>query len=92
MSVDWEKDFELEDAAFKVMLPTLLVMWPDWFVAVKNGCIVDRDQEEMALATRVEQKYPREFVLIRQVKEQSEEHLPSPEGEVRRKNPWSSDL
>lgn len=80
MSVGWVNNFDLEDAAFKVMLPTLLVMWPDWFVAVKSGCIVDRDQNEIALATRVEAKHPREFVLIRQVKEQSEEHLSSPEG------------
>ncbi|MFH1881532.1 MAG: hypothetical protein ABIL62_02315 [Planctomycetota bacterium] len=62
--------FERELEKFRSMLPALMKSHPNKFVAVLNGKVVDHDKDELRLANRVYMKYPREFILIREVKKE----------------------
>jgi hypothetical protein len=76
--------FRREFDAFQRLLPGLLNTQLGRFVAVHNGQIIDEDEDEFALAERVERAHRSEFVLIRQVlQDLPEEHLNSPEIETR---------
>jgi len=74
--------FERELDKFRRMLPALMKSHPNKFVAILNGKVVDHDKDELRLANRVYMKYPRVFVLIREVKEELPVTfaLESPEG------------
>jgi len=78
-------DFERELEKFQRMLPNLMKTYPDEFVAIINGVVIDHDKDELKLAKRVYSKYKNEFVLVREVREQLPEifALESPEGIVR---------
>jgi len=78
----WLPFFELELAAFQKALPSLLKSHPGKYVAMLGGEIVDEDNDEFALAGRIEDRYPKQFVLIRRVSlDEDVEDIPSIEGE-----------
>jgi hypothetical protein len=64
-----------EEAAFEAMKPRLIAEHDRQFVAVFNQKMVDHDENELALLNRINQNYPNDIVLIRQVLEQSEPAL-----------------
>ena len=61
-----------EAEAFAAMHADLLARYPDQYVAIYQGQLVDQDADQLALYTRVEQNYPHEVVLIRQVRPEIE--------------------
>lgn len=46
--------------------------YPDAYVAIYQGNMVDYDTSELELYKRIEEKYPHEVVLIRQVLPEAE--------------------
>ncbi len=73
--------FQRELSAFQGMLPALLQSRRGMYVAIRQGRVVDQDEEEITLAERVYTKCPHEYVLIRCVTEDAppQEYLCSPE-------------
>ncbi|MDQ4076253.1 MAG: DUF5678 domain-containing protein [Chloroflexota bacterium] len=57
-----------EEAAFEALHPTLLERYPDEYVAIHGGAVVDHDRDEIALVQRLDAHYPQQVVLIRQVR------------------------
>jgi len=56
-----------ELAAFRQMLPNLLLTHNGEFVALSDGKLIDQDKDEFALAERVSHKFPGKFVFIQEV-------------------------
>ena len=56
-----------EVAAFETMHEELWKKYPNQFVAVYQGQVIDFDEDEWNLLARIDEKYPDEVVLIRQV-------------------------
>jgi len=56
-----------EQQAYEAMHPTLWATYPNQFVAILGGKVVDRDQDELALLQRREENFPTQVVLIKQV-------------------------
>ena len=75
-----------EAQAFRSQHAELLVKYPDRYVAMYQGGVVDDDLDQMALLARVEDRYPDLPVLIAQV-------LPDPEEIYVVRSPrWESGL
>ena len=74
--------FECELEKFHNLLPNLMKTHLHQFVAILNGKVVDFDKDLFELAKRVYKKYPDEYVLIREVREELPEvfAMESPEG------------
>lgn len=62
-----------EEDAFRVMHTELLGTYPDQYVAICRGQVMDHDPDQLALFRRVEERYPDAPVLIRQVTPEVEE-------------------
>lgn len=62
-----------EENAFRAMHAELRAAYPDQYVAVYRGQVVDHDPDQLALFRRVEERYPDAPVLIRQVTPEPEE-------------------
>lgn len=56
-----------EQQAYEAMHPALWATYPNQFVAISGGKVVDRDQDELALLQRREANFPEQVVLIKQV-------------------------
>ena len=56
-----------EQKAYEAMHPALWAKYPNQFVAIFGGKVVDRDQDEFALLQRRETNFPEQVVLIKQV-------------------------
>jgi hypothetical protein len=54
--------------AFEAMHTELWKKYPEQFVAIYGGKVVDFDHDEWALICRIEEKYPDDVVMIDQVK------------------------
>lgn len=69
-----------EIAAYQEMHSELWQKYPGHHVAVYEGRLVDHDVDGVALSLRINEKYPDDFVLIRQVESQPERvlHFRSP--------------
>lgn len=69
-----------EENAFRHLYPELLVRYLGEFVAIYHGEVVDHDRDRLRLLERIDEKYPNEVVLIRQVIEESAPvlHIRSP--------------
>lgn len=69
-----------ERKAFFDMLPELLTQYPQEFVAVLDGQVVDHDEDKIALLKRREDQFPNQPVFIRQVLPQFDDtlHMRSP--------------
>jgi hypothetical protein len=57
-----------ESEAFLRLQPDLWEQYPEEYVAIHRGKLVDHDADKAALLQRVEQQYPEHFVLVRQVR------------------------
>lgn len=66
---------EREKAAYISMHNELWQKYPGQQVAIHNGELVDHDTDGVALSKRVYQRYPDEFVLIRQVEQEPDRIL-----------------
>ena len=78
LSRQWPDEDELDDvmdreiAAFQALHAELYQSYPGQYVAIYGQQFVDHDPELASLYLRIRQKYPDEFVLIRQVEADSE--------------------
>ncbi|MBE2201963.1 MAG: hypothetical protein IAE79_25370 [Anaerolinea sp.] len=72
MQTDADPDVERERAAYLQLHDTLWKTYPDEYVAIYNGQLVDHDPDKSALYARIQEKYPTQFVLMRQVKAEPE--------------------
>ena len=79
-----QQEFLRESQAFKTLLPTLLKTRQGRFVALYKGEVIDEDEDEFALAKRMEISHRSEFILVRRVcADETEDHMHSPEAETR---------
>jgi hypothetical protein len=62
-----------EEIAYRTMHAELYAKYPDQYVAIYQGEVVDRDTDLEAICDRVDEKYPNEVVLIKRVLSTSEE-------------------
>lgn len=62
-----------EEEAFRAIHAQLRNTYPDQFVAICHGRVVDHDPDQLALLRRVEERYPDTPVLIRQITPEIEE-------------------
>jgi hypothetical protein len=69
-----------EGAAFEAMHGELWAKYPQQYVAVHRGQVIDRDVDEIVLLERLDAKYPDDVVLVRQV-------LRQPQGELYYRSP-----
>jgi len=61
------RKMQREIEAFTAMHPELWKRYPNAYVAVYQGQVVDHDVNQLDLYQRIEEKYPHDVVLIRQV-------------------------
>ncbi len=66
-------DIELQ--AYLELHPTLRAQFPEQYVALQRGQLVDHDHDGLALSRRVHQRWPDKFVLIRKVEAQPDREL-----------------
>lgn len=69
-----EAKIDLEDAAYEAMHPELFEKYAGQYVAIHKGKLVDVDEDPMALYLRMDERFPDEVILIKQVTE-----LPEPD-------------
>lgn len=71
---------EREIKAFQQLHTSLWAHYPNQYIAIYQGKLVDHDADKLALFERIEEAYPNEFVLMRPVQEQParEFHFRSP--------------
>jgi hypothetical protein len=62
----------VEERAFDAMKERLVMDYLGEFVAVFQQKVVDHDSDELTLLARINERFPEEVVLIRQVLEQDE--------------------
>ncbi len=67
LQAEAEQKMAVEIEAFQTLHPDLLTQYPDHFVAIYQGQLVDQDTDQLALLLRIEAQYPNEVVLIRLV-------------------------
>ncbi len=77
-----QRSLEQEAVHFRRLHKRLLAEMPGEYVAIYQGDLVDHDPDMLALLQRIEERYPEEPVLIRQVGEVIEPviHVFSPRG------------
>ncbi|MEZ4726003.1 MAG: hypothetical protein R3E79_02590 [Caldilineaceae bacterium] len=56
-----------EKQAYLRLHKQLWEQYADHYVAISGGQLVDHDTDKVALYTRIEQRYPNQFVLMRRV-------------------------
>jgi hypothetical protein len=66
---------EQETAVFWQMHPQLLVQYPNQYIAIFQGQVVDHDQDRLALIARIDEKYTDAIVLIKKVTDEPESDL-----------------
>ena len=71
---------EQEKSAYRMLHSWLWQNYPGEHVAIYQGQLVDHDPDGLALSRRIYQRFPTEFVLIRQVEAEAERvlHFRSP--------------
>ena len=62
-----------EEDAYRAMHAELRSKYPDQYVAVFGGQVIDHDPDQLTLFRRVDERYPDALVLIRQVASEPEE-------------------
>ncbi|NBD36616.1 MAG: hypothetical protein GVY30_11545 [Chloroflexi bacterium] len=67
-----QRKMQREIEAFVAMHSKLREQYPDAYVAVHQGNVVDHDTNELELYKRIEEKYPHDVVLLRQVLPEAE--------------------
>ncbi len=72
-SPEWsDAEIEAERAAFLRLHPDLWEKYPEQYVAILGGKVVDHDADKVALFKRIDARYPGVFVLMRQVRQEAE--------------------
>ena len=56
-----------EIAAFEAMHANLWSQYPQQYVALRGGKVIDHDADEVTVVERIDSQYPETIVLIRQV-------------------------
>lgn len=69
---DTERQLQQEADAYRAMHGSLLPAYGGQYVAIYRGQMIDHDADQLALYLRIDQRFPNDPVLIRQV-------LPDPE-------------
>jgi hypothetical protein len=64
-----------EITAYHALHPMLWSQYPKQHVAIHGGQLLDHDENKVALRRRINQSYPNQFVLIRQVEREPERVL-----------------
>lgn len=64
--LEWEK-LQVEMSAFQAQLPTLLAMYPDQYVAIHDGQVIDHDADLRTLHSRVYARMGSIPVLLQKV-------------------------
>lgn len=59
--------------AFRALHPTLLQQYPKQYVGIRHGQLIDHDADQLALYLRIDEQYPDEVILIKQVSPSIEE-------------------
>jgi hypothetical protein len=67
LEVETERKMAQEVEAFQVMHAQLLAQYPNHYVAIHQGQLVDHDPDQLALFLRIDERFADEVVLIRQV-------------------------
>ena len=62
-----------EEAAYRRLHPSLLEKYPDQYVAIYDGELVDHDSDQVELYLRVKLRYSNKFIWIAPVRPESEE-------------------
>jgi len=62
-----------ETAVFRTLHAQLLQKYPGEYVALHQGQMIDHDPDQLALYLRVDEQYPDEVILIKQVCSEIEE-------------------
>lgn len=62
-----EQQMDREEAAYEAMRNVLVASHLNEFVAIYQGKLIDSDPSEQALLIRLDQAYPNEVILMRQV-------------------------
>ena len=68
-------DMDQEAQAFRRLHPELLAAIPGQYAAVYHGQLVDHDVDQLALYQRVEARFSKQRVLIRQVRSEVEQMI-----------------
>lgn len=71
-SKQMDPEIEVEREAFLRLHPELWEKYPEQYVAISGGQLVDHDADKIALLARIEAQYPGVFVLVRQVQPEAE--------------------
>ncbi|MEZ4710265.1 MAG: DUF5678 domain-containing protein [Caldilineaceae bacterium] len=61
-----------EITAFRELHPALLKKYPNQYVAIYQGKLVDHDANKIALLDRIEKTYSTDFVLVRSIYKEPE--------------------
>jgi hypothetical protein len=64
-----------EITAYHALHPMLWAQYPKQHVAIHGGQLLDHDENKVALRRRINQSYPNQFVLVRQVEREPERVL-----------------
>ncbi len=68
------------ESEVEAMHPELMAHYAGQYVAIYQGQLIDHDQDEIALLSRLDDQYPDEVVLMKKVR-------PLPEPELRHRSP-----
>ena len=93
-SINWaepDEAVEREQMAYRSLHSHLWATYPNQYVAVFDGVLIDHDSDGAALSERIEQRYPEQFGLIRRVEQPAERvlYFRSPKIMMHRSNSWS---
>lgn len=65
---DEDKQMAREEAAYREMHAFLMKNFAEHYVAIHAGQLVDHDKDELVLLRRIDEKYPEDVVLLKQVR------------------------
>ena len=77
-SINWaepDEAVEREQTDYRALHSHLWATYPNHYVAIFDGVLIDHDRDGAALSERIEQRYPDQFVLIRRVEQSTERTL-----------------
>ncbi|MFN8439197.1 MAG: hypothetical protein U0175_00365 [Caldilineaceae bacterium] len=64
---------ERELNVYRSLHAELLLAYPEQYVAIHHGKLIDHDVDQLALYLRIDERYPDEVILIKQVRPTVEE-------------------
>lgn len=67
LRVEADRILAREMEAFRVLHPVLLQQYPKQYVGIRQGQLIDHDADQLALYLRLDEQYPDEVILLKQV-------------------------